>query len=238
MPYIFSRSFLSNPSRVTSLDLDNLQGFFQFKDGYCHPAYTASSVLPETEDEDGYPLLRHDGPMRGHLRPLINRFENLRRLFIRTIGHDDSTDRYYPASREEARYEEIAMFISSTAGTLETLVFEQGMLQEGELCLSTVGWGSRPHQVGRPMDTYFLEFIHPILLSTEWKKLKKITIRGVGGKLRRLNGLEIPPVRFGTWEQYDPAILETAEDSLRTSLGEGVLLEWEPEVGKPFYRWW
>jgi hypothetical protein len=197
-------------------------------------------LFSETEDEDGYPLLRHDGPMRGHLRPLLNGFENLRRLFIRTVGQDDSTDQYYLASREKARYEEIAMFISSTAGTLETLVFEQGIIQEGDLSLSTVGDPRRVHQVGRPMDTYFLEFIHPIFLSTEWKKLKKITIRGVGGKPRGLNGWRIPPVGFRTWEQYDPAILETAEHNLRTSLGEGVLLEWEPEVGKTFYlyQWW
>jgi hypothetical protein len=189
--YIFFRSFLSNPSRVTSLNMDNPQGFSQGKDGYCKSLYSAPSILPETENEDGYPLVRHNGLMRGHLHPLLNHFKNLHRLFIRTIGQDDSTDQHYLASREKACYKEIAMFISSTAGTLETLVFEQGIIQEGNLTgrLSDL---RRFHQVGQPMDTYFLEFIHPILLSTKWKKLKKITIHSVGGKPRGLNGWRTP----------------------------------------------
>jgi hypothetical protein len=186
----------------------------------------AHSLLPETEGEDGYPLVRHYGPMRGHLRPFLNRFEKLQNLSIRTVRQDDSTDPHYLAAREKARYEEIAAFISSTANTFETLLFEQGIIQEGDLTGTTTFYGpSRVHQVGRLMDTYFLEFIRPILLLTEWKNLKKITIRGVGRKPRRLNGWRTPQAGFRTWEQYDPVMLETAENSLRMSLGEGVHLE-------------
>jgi hypothetical protein len=237
MPYLFFRSFLSNPANITSLDIDNPQGFFQLKNGFHESAYPrAHALLPETEGEDGYPLVRHYGPMRGHLRPLFNRFEKLQNLSIRTVGQDDSTDRHYLATREKSRYEEIAAFISSTANTLETLLFEQGIIQEGDLTGTTTFYDPRRvRQVGRPMDKYFLEHIHPILLSTEWKKLKKVSIHGVGGKPRGLNGWRTPQVGFRTWEQYDPVMLEAAEDSLRMSLGEGVHLEWEAEVGRTFY---
>jgi len=56
MPYLFFRSFLSNPAIITSLDIDNPQGFYQLKDGYNESMYPrAHSLLPETKGEDGYP---------------------------------------------------------------------------------------------------------------------------------------------------------------------------------------
>jgi FtsP/CotA-like multicopper oxidase with cupredoxin domain len=85
------------------------------------------------------------------------------------------------------------------------------------------------------MDKYFLECIHPILLSTQWEKLKKITIRGVGGKSRGLNGSRTPRVEFRTWEPDDPVVFEIAEDRLRLALGERVEVEWDVEVGRTFY---
>ena len=173
--------------------------------------------------------------MRGHLRPLLNRFEKLKNLSIRTVGQDDFTDPHYLATREEARYEEIAAFISSTANTFETLLFEQ-WITKGDLRGATAFYDPRlVRQVGRPMDKYFLENIHPILLSTEWKKLRKFTIRGVRGKPRGLNEWRTHQVGFRAWDQYDPVMLETAEDILRMSLGEGVHLEWEPEIGKTLF---
>jgi hypothetical protein len=227
MPYLFFRSFLSNPANIVSLDIDNTQGFFQTWNGYYEGvfySYYPSNIsqIPEIEDSDGYPLVRHYGPMQGHLRPLLNRCENIRYLSIRTVGQDDSQSRHFLATREKARYEEIAHFFSSAAGTLETLVFEQGITQEGELSRGCRGDWRRGHQVGRPMDKYFLECIHPILLSTQWDKLKKITIRGVGGKPRGLNGSRTPRVEFRTWEPDDPVVFEIAEDRLRLALGERV----------------
>ncbi|KAJ8068420.1 hypothetical protein OCU04_003978 [Sclerotinia nivalis] len=241
MPYSYFRACLSSPETVISLELNNLLGVRQFKDGWslfrsgrksdikeeefrCHPTRSQ-----ETVDENGIPVLRHDGPMRGHLQPFLGRFTKLAHLTIRTIGHEDHQDHRWSEVREKARYTEIATFIKSVAPTLTTLVFEQGMEVEG-----VTGRSSRAQsikQTGRPMDTYFLSHILPALTEEQWPKLEKLSIRGVGGEIRDSTRV------YGrvNWTPETSGISESAEDQLRLALGNSVRFSWEKMARKSFH---
>jgi hypothetical protein len=140
--------------------------------------------------------------MIGHLLPLIGHcnLTSLQHLSISTIGQDDITDPAYNQIREERRYDELAAFIASTRDALETLVFEQGILRRRSQEAPNTGIDRRTfHHLGRPMDTYFLQHIFlPLICSTEWKKLKRVVIRGVGGKPRTTDWNCLPPSGFKT----------------------------------------
>ncbi|KAF7944370.1 hypothetical protein EAE96_010767 [Botrytis aclada] len=134
MPYTYFRVCVSTPSIIVSLDMENLQGLLQPRD-----LFSVHSRLPqhavedfwrnhtrykETEDENGIPLLRHCGPMRGHLQPLLGKFVQLKNLKISTAGREVIRDDRWSAITEKARYFEMAKFITSVAPTLITFEFE------------------------------------------------------------------------------------------------------------------
>ena len=79
------------------------------------------------------------------------------------------------------------------------------------------------------MDTYFLQHILPVICSTEWKKLKRVVIRGVGGRPRTADWSCLPPSSFKTWKQESSIIFENAEDRLKFALGATEVL-WERAV--------
>ncbi|KAF7879650.1 uncharacterized protein EAF02_007820 [Botrytis sinoallii] len=125
MPYNYFRACVSTPSIVASLEMENLQGLLQPRDGFrlsnhvlfhLHVGdhfWSNQTRYKETKDENGIPVLRHAGPMRGHLKPLIGKFvsQGLR----------------WSETRERKRYSEMASFITSVAPTLVTFAFEQGV---------------------------------------------------------------------------------------------------------------
>ncbi|KAF7865752.1 hypothetical protein EAF04_005917 [Stromatinia cepivora] len=241
MPYSYFRAWLSSPETVISLDLNNLQGFRQFKDGWSPIRPSEESNIKEDEfrrhptrsqetvDENGIPVLRHDGPMRGHLQPFLQRFTRLAHLTIRTIGHEDHQDNRWSEVREKARYTEIATFVKSVAPTLTTFVFEQGI--EVEFAKGLNNRAQLTKQTGRPMDTYFLSHILPALTEEQWPKLEKLSIRGVGGEIRDSSRL------FGgvDWTPETSGIFESAEDQLRLALGNSVRFSWEKMARRSFH---
>jgi hypothetical protein len=216
LSYRLFRALLSAPKKLVRLKMDNVQGYGQFRDGvnpYDELIYPRQvSSVAETEDAEGNPLVRNHGPMIGHLLPLISHCTYLQHLSTSTIGQDDITDPAYNQTREERRYDAPAAFIASTRDALETLVFEQGILRRRSQEPPNTGIDRRTfHQVGRPTDTYFLQHILPVICSTEWKKLKRVVIRGVGGKPRTTDWNCLPPSGFKTWEQESSIIFENAE---------------------------
>ena len=239
MAYAFFRSMVSSPEKVLSLDLDNPQGFGQFRDGFDEDSDMSdlrlnTALYPETEDENNIAVLRHPGPMSGHLAPLFGRFTRLKHLCIRTIGQGASADprwkgadQSWSEAREKARYIEIASFIKSLSSTLVTLVFVQGIEAEETSPIPGCRPDSRPeNRSGRPMDTYFLSYILPALIEGGWPQLQTVSIRGFGGQARK--GMPTPETSF-------LARLDTAEDRLRIALGDKIELKWEKEAGHFFY---
>lgn len=126
MPYPYFRAIISSPETVVSLKLDNSQGFEQCEDrnrnlqGQKNSYYYLVPGCFSEEDEDGLPLARHSGPMRGHLNVYRSRFERLQHLAIHTIGQQSSLDTRWFRAREKARYIEVADFVRSVASTLLT----------------------------------------------------------------------------------------------------------------------
>jgi hypothetical protein len=130
MPYAIFRALISSPEKIISLELDNPQGFAQIRDedededdsrdgqGDLLNGPRNYVSLPETEDENHLPLVRHSGPMRGHLRPLIGQFTHLKHLSLHTVGQFHDSEPSWSEAREKARYSEIADFISSVSSTL------------------------------------------------------------------------------------------------------------------------
>ena len=219
--YAIFRSILSNPSKLISLDLDNIQAFRQIKDGegMKHTLWEA----PETEDEDGWPLLRHAGPMYGHLNPLLGQFTNLQHLHLHVVGQQHYDNQGWPEDREEKRYAELAAFISSLKATLRTLVFDHGSYHEyfeapvwdDDSDTSLRELDCDVEDLMRPMDAWFMKHILPVLGGTAWDVLEKLEINGVGGADQ-------------SYEQrlIDEA-LELGEVKLRMQLSPKVDLKWE-----------
>lgn len=245
MPYPYFRTLISSPETVVSLDLDNLQGFRQLKDGWSPDRYgwrkdmtmeelrfiTDSSYCEETEDENGAPELRNGGPMRGHLKPFFGRFTLLKHLTIRTIGHEREHDRRWRVPiREWARYGEMADFLKSLAPTITSFVFEQGVEFDPGVRPSNASLRASANnnpQTGRPMDYTFIGSFSPILADENWPNLKKVSIRGVGGRVNSHT------MGSGIWTPIDR--LEGIEDGLRACLGHtGIELTWQKEAGRTF----
>ncbi|THV52106.1 hypothetical protein BGAL_0089g00340 [Botrytis galanthina] len=246
MPYSYFRAYVSRPSIVTSLEMENLQGLLQPKDSclllfnFVARAGTDDHFWPnhtkyeETEDEDGIPVMRHGGPMRGHLQPLVGKFVQLKHLKISTAGCEVSRDLRWSEEREEKRYSEMANFIKSVAPTLVTFAFEQGVgLEPLEL------WQVRSHnntstfnQWRRPIDEYFLEFMLPALLEGTWSKLKKFSIQGVGGNVRYETARFLREVNFAP---EAPEFLESVMHKLRSVMSDSVEFTFESETQRVFH---
>lgn len=237
MSYAFFRSVVSSPENVVFLDLDNPQGFGQWKDGLLDEDEVSITYMnnlgsyPETVDANKIPLVRHPGAMRGHLEPLLGRFTKLKHLYLRTVGQDDCATWRWSEARDMERYAEIANFITSVSSTLISLTFEQGIEAEENIQTRNCRQSPRPRQqIGRPMDTYFLSYISPTLVNGPWPNLRTLILRGIGGRRSKL------PFGSGAgWIAEDHGVFESAEDRLRVALGEGVEFKWEKEVGRSFY---
>lgn len=107
MPWAFVRAILlsSDPANFVSLDPDNLQDGGEFHGGDFGNSADLS-LTPELEDDEGNPVVRHPGTMRGHLRRLEGKCRNLRRLSLRSVGNDDYRDAKWSPVIDEARYQE------------------------------------------------------------------------------------------------------------------------------------
>lgn len=243
MPYNYFRACVSTPSIIASLEMENLQGLRQPRDG-CH--LFVHLVLPwnmdddfwrdhtryeETDDEDGIPILRHGGPMSGHLQPLFGKFVQLKHLKISTVGHEFCRDVRWSETREKKRYSEIAKFIKSVAPTLINFDFEQGAALE-----TIEGWQVEPYksiltQSRRPMDDYFSEFILPALLGGNWSQLRRLSIRGVCENVRIETRRWVENVDF---TPDIPDMIEYAMHQLRLAMSNSVELTLEREAGRLF----
>ncbi|KAN0099759.1 hypothetical protein V8E51_013534 [Hyaloscypha variabilis] len=84
--YAIFRAIMSNPSKLIDMELNNLQAFDQSRDGQPMNMVMGLPDAPETEEEAGWPLLRHAGPVHGYLRPLIGQLSNLQHLHLRIVG--------------------------------------------------------------------------------------------------------------------------------------------------------
>jgi len=233
MPYAFFRALIASPGKIVSLELDNPQGLAQTNDGMNsrdvygnYPLYPLNLVrFRETEDDNHLPLVRHGGPMRGHLRPLVGRFTHLKHLYLRTVGYVDSTESSWSETREKARYGEMADFISSVSSTLTSPTFQQG---------PKAGRDQMPADGPRLMDSYFASHILPCLMKGPWPELKVLSICGIHGQIdetenHREDGRSLELVAEGL------DILSSAEELLRVALGAKVVLNWMREVGSSFY---
>ncbi|TEY87351.1 hypothetical protein BOTCAL_0003g00310 [Botryotinia calthae] len=196
MPYNYFRACVSTPSIIASLEMENLQGLPQPKDGCClfvhlgHPwnmdddFWRNHTIYEETDDENGIPVLRHGGPMIGHLQPLVGKFVQLKHLKISTVGREVRRDVRWSETREKKRHSEIAKFIKSVAPTLITFNFEQRAGLETIQRWQVDSYTSLLTQSRRPMDGYFSEFILPVLLGGTWSQLRRLSIRGVCENVR------------------------------------------------------
>ncbi|CZR56368.1 uncharacterized protein PAC_06256 [Phialocephala subalpina] len=230
MPYAFFRAIVTASSRLVFLEIDNVQGFGQLRDGLDEELSYISHLasISETEDINGRPLVRHDGPMHGHLSELTGQCTSLRHLVIRTIGQKDATDYRWSRAREEKRYSEIADFIAATSDTLESLIFEQGKepLEDGK------GLPAQGHRnkAERPMDSFFFAHILPVLLNTPWPKLNNIAIHGVDPSRQsgRSSGANLG------LSSLHPNDL-SSEGMLRDILPKGAGLVWKSRSENTFY---
>lgn len=229
MPYAFFRAIVSSPSRLISLEIDNVEGFGQLRDGLDEELSYVSHLasIPETEDVNGKPLVRHDGPMHGHLRELIGQCTSLRHLVIRTIGQEDAADYRWTRAREEKRYSEMTEFIMATSETLETLIFEQGIepLEGGKRLPIDHHGGAE-----RPMDSFCLMHIVPALLNTPWLKLKNIAISGVDPSRQSRRSSAASSFLSKVYpNEFSP------EDMLRHILPKGAELVWDSRSENTFH---
>lgn len=79
------------------------------------------------------------------------------------------------------------------------------------------------------MDAKFMEHVMPVLLQGPWPKLKKMKIRGVGGKPRC-------DVEW-SFTAKDTAVFTAAKEQLQIALGTGALITWDAEASKSFYQY-
>ncbi|MCJ1402952.1 hypothetical protein MMC11_006173 [Xylographa trunciseda] len=219
-----------DPAKPRTLALDNLHDLGQARDGHDLPRASDLSTMTETDCVDGTPMLRHPGPTRGCLQPLIGRCTALQHLSLRSVGQDDVHDALWSPAKDEARYAEAAEFIASVRPTLRTLVFEQGLQADDD---SDPGCGSSraglsTREAGRPMDVRFVKYIVPVLVEAPWPHLREMVIRGVGGSVRR-------SVERGNREM-DRTLAEEIYGIVHGAMSEqNIRLSWEREASKTFY---
>ncbi|KAF7897906.1 uncharacterized protein EAF01_008872 [Botrytis porri] len=246
MPYNYFRACVSTPSIVASLEMENLQGLLQLRDGcnlsfhvvVCrnidHHFWRNQTRYKETKDESGIPVLRHAGPMRGHLQPLVGKFVRLEHLKISTAGREVSRDVRWSETREKKRYSEMANFIKSVAPKLVTFAFEQGVglepLQKWQL--ESYDYTSTSSQSRRPMDDYFLKYLLPALLEGTWSQLRKFSIQGVCGNVRYETRHLL---RYVNFTPEPPEALESVMYQLRSVMSNSVALTLERETQRVFH---
>jgi len=222
-----------DPSKITYLELDNLQDLGQLRKHKAIPLDQDLGQLRETTYPDRSPKVRHPGAMRDHLRFLEGRCTALRTLVMRSVGQDYYRDWLWSAVHDEKRYSEWARFIDSTRSSLQGLQLEQGLTQED---LNQHGCVSHflqisPQTGGRPMDRRFIEIILPVLLKRPWPKLRALDIRGIGGRVQNCH-------RRGCSGEVVSDI-ESAEFRLKEALGPRISVSWEPEASRTFFiRLW
>ncbi|KAF4629549.1 hypothetical protein G7Y89_g8594 [Cudoniella acicularis] len=234
MSYAFLRSILAtSPSTITSLELDNLIGIEQISDGESlsnsHLQWWAWLKLPDSEDANGHPCVRHAGPMNGHLYQLVGRFSRLQNLTIRTSGHEDwsingktAGESTTVVEKENKIYHEIASFIKSTHLTIESLVIEHAIpMEKYPTYYDHSRMELRARQSTRTIDETFLRHIAPALLLVTWPKLKRLTIKGIGDKPEGVTE------DYSSLSERDPSILRGAKQQLVTALGLEVLVTWD-----------
>lgn len=227
MSYAFVRAALlsSNPENWISLDVENLQDYGQFHDNDIYNMGDLS-LIPEVDDDQGNPIVRHPGPMRGHLRRLEGRCGNLRRLILRSVGQDEEDNARWSPSIDEARYQEWASFILSTCLTLQCLTIEQGLEPTATNIADCRGrWG--PFQYGLPMEDRFIDHLFPTLLSASFPKLKELHVYGIG----------CPPNKdMNRWSKpKHPDIRGYVNEKLSVAFGSGVELEVSEHATKSFH---
>lgn len=226
MSFAFVRAFLlsNQPAGIISLDLDNLQDLGQQREGWKLGTSLDLCLVPEREDLNVNRVLRHPGPMRGHLRRLEGRCTGLKRLILRSVGQDLSPDYTWSPIIDAARYQEWASFIKSVRHTLQHLTLEFGLAPE-EDCVS-----QRPgswYQYGRPMVDRFMDHLLPTLLTEHWPCLTKIEIYGIGA----------PPRQWITkFSSKYTALAQTVEKRLQESLGARVVVDVREYATKNFFH--
>lgn len=196
MSWALVRAFIDSldPTRLISLECNNLQDFGQLCDG--EDLDVLEEVLqlnrrvdlttfPESKDIDDATgsEFRHPGAMRGHLQRLEGKCSNLQHLCLRSVGQDDPRDDRWSPSIDAARYEEWASFIHSVRPALHTLTIEQG-LEVKDIDTSALCPRLSPLQIGRLMDDRLVKHILPTFSIGEWPRLKQLKILGVGSEPR------------------------------------------------------
>lgn len=133
--------------------------------------------------------------MLGHYPQLRAVPASLTSLHIHTVGkaRGDLSD---VLDEEHWRYQGIGDFIGSCARTLEKLVFEQGMTawdigrRDGSRSCRRytppLDWSRRP------MDKLFSTHILTKILTSNWPRLRRLELRGIGGTRPALLGGYIP----------------------------------------------
>ncbi|KAI9812206.1 MAG: hypothetical protein M1827_004872 [Pycnora praestabilis] len=230
--YAMVRSVLHSvdPSRIVSLDLNNLQDFGQIEEGEDLPSMRDLSTMTESEYADGTPKLRHPGPLRGHLRHMNGKCTNLKNLCLRSVGQDYAPLPMWSAQKDEERYAEWAAFIGSVKTTLETLLFQQDSQAEDPTpnpCGTIVN--RLPMQrKGRPMDQRFMNHILPVLITGPWPVLQSVIIQGIGGSVRQ----------YYSRKHIDevPNRVETAYSLLRMAFPSHVSVTCEKRAGMSFFH--
>ena len=185
MEPVITASILStiDPSRLVSLELDNVQCCGKTANGVTMPS---TPNMPPSSDSVAAILPRYTewmsrdsgivwpGLMRGLLSPLKGRCTGLKSLTLRKVG-----DRY-PRESDVVRWmnechllHEWASFIGSVSATLEEFIFDQGPRNE-KLSRENI----RVNPV-RLMDRLFGSIIFPVLLTGPWPRLKSMELRGV-----------------------------------------------------------
>ena len=225
MPWAFVRAILlsSDPANFVSLDLDNLQDGGEFHGGDFGNSADLS-LTPELEDDEGNPVVRHPGTMRGHLRRLEGKCRNLRRLSLRSVGNDDYRDAKWSPVIDEARYQEWASFILSARFTLEYLTIEQGL----EPTQTNIG-RCRPHPIsyGLPMEDRFINHLLPALLTGSFPRLKKLHVYGIGAPARS--------EMVQAFRPKHPDVRGFVEEKLLAAFGPRIELDVRESATKSFY---
>ena len=222
--YAILRAITSSPSQMLYLALDNIQAFDQSQDGHPMAIVPSLSDAPETEDEEGWPLLRHAGPMHGHLRPLMGQCSNLQELYFCVMGQQHANERNWPDKREAKRYSEMAEFIDSVKATLRDFTFGQASYLD-IFRMSESEDDSDMEDLVQPMDARFQKHLFPTLLCGPWPLLECMTICGGAGSGKSASMLK-----------YSHEVVRPAKEELNASLPERVDFKWHEWLGELLYR--
>ena len=222
----------SDLSKLTFLELNNLQDFGQIRKGKCLPLTSEVETPRETRYRDQKPKNRHPGPMRDHLYYIQGRCTALKHLALRSVGQDYKLDWFEGFGsdvHDEERYTEWANFIDSVKHTLRVLELEQG-LPPDKLGPPGCRRGCREllQRDGRPMDVRFMKYIMPTLLRGPWPHLENMTIKGLGGRVQREFSLDC--MGHDMQEEIDKTRLK-----LVSALPSSAKLHFEHEAGRTFY---